>query len=255
MNTTNDLKTILPKRLLAWFIDTTLMVTLILAFALLFSSMMQTDSYGETFEERYAHYEGLYGVDFDISEEQYNALSEEELARYNEAYSALTSDPEVSEVYNRLYRRALTGIELSFLLSYLIIDFLLPLLFKNGQTIGKRLLGLAVTRRDGSQVSTITLLSRTVLGKFVLEALIPVMVVFSFFFSSIGLISILFVAAILIANIVLLFKKGTQLHDLMADTMVVMRNAAPARHVGTESIGQKAKLPTANIDRQKKPGN
>lgn len=241
-------KATFPKRLFAWMIDAMFLLILILSFALLFSSLQKTDSYSETFETRYSHYEELYGVDFDISEEQYNALSEEEAALYDEAYSALTSDPEFAEIYNSLSRRILTSIELSFLLAYLVIDFLFPLMFKNGQTIGKRLLGLAVMRTNGDRVSTFTMLSRTVLGKFIVETVIPVLVVFSFFFNSIDLFSIIFAAAILIANIILLFKKGTQLHDLLADTVVVMRPAEPAHRGKTESFAQKAKMSTANID-------
>ena len=64
---------------------------------------------------------------------------------------------------------------------------------------------------------------RTVLGKFTIETMIPVIILVMISFNSIGVIGILTLAAILILEIVLLIVTHTNsmIHDVLAKTVVV----------------------------------
>lgn len=237
------------KRLLALMLDWMFIVIIIFTCVIPMSFLLKVDEYSEKFDQYYSEYEKKYGVDFDLTEEQFNAMTEEELKLYEEAYNALTSDEEANKAHDALFKRMLGSIELAILAGYLVMDVLFPLMLKNGQTLGKRVFGLAVRRTAGEPASMLTILSRTVIGKFTVQTAIPALAVCSILMGSLNLIGILYIVAILVANIVLLIKKNKALHDVLADTIVV---AVPARATCAkkqeESFAHKAKIATAKIE-------
>ena len=238
------------KRLLALMLDWIFIVILIFICVIPMSFLMKVDEYSEKFDHYYSEYEKKYGVKFDLTEEQFNAMTEEELKLYEEAYNALISDEGANKAHDALFKRILGSIELSILAGYLVMDVLFPLMLKNGQTLGKRVFNLAVLRTAGEPTNMLTILSRTVLGKFTVQTVIPVLVVCSILMGSLNPIGILYVVAILVANIVLLIKKDKALHDVMADTIVVAVPAPTPRAKKQEeaSFAHKAKIATAKIE-------
>ncbi len=237
------------KRLLALMLDWIFIVILIFTCVIPMSFLMKVDEYSEKFDHYYSEYEKKYGVKFDLTEEQFNAMTEEELKLYEEAYNALTSDEEANKAHDALFKRILGSIELSILAAYLVMDVLFPLMLKNGQTLGKRVFNLAVLRTGGEPVSMLTILSRTVIGKFTVQTAIPALVVCSILMGSLNPVGIFYVIAILVANIVLLIKKGKTLHDILVDTIVVVVPARASRaKKEEESFAHKAKIATAKIE-------
>jgi hypothetical protein len=85
-------------------------------------------------------YEKEYGVSFDLSEEEYNKLTDEQKAILDKAFTAFGEDEEVAYLYNMQINLILLISSISIFLAYFILEFVLPLFFKNGQTVGKKIL-------------------------------------------------------------------------------------------------------------------
>lgn len=236
------------KRLFALILDWIFIAILIFTCVTPMSLLMKVGEYSEKFDYYYSEYEKKYGVKFDLTEEQFNAMTEEELKLYAEAYNALNSDAEANAAHHALFKRMLGSIELSLLAAYLVMDVLFPLMLKNGQTPGKRIFNLAVVRTDDEPVSMLTILSRTTIGKFTVETAIPALVVSSLLMGSFNLLGFLYAVVILVANIVLLVKKNKVLHDVLADTMVVTYSAPAAPVKKQTSFAHKAKIATVKIE-------
>lgn len=212
------------KRISAFLFDGILLVVLVVALALLISWVSGYDSYMGTFDAAYAKYEQEFGVKFDIAAEEYEALTEVERAKYDAAYQALIADKDAMQAYNVLMNLLLMTVSLSFLLAYVILEFVIPLILKNGQTLGKKIFGIAVMRTDGVRVTPIILFIRTFLGKYTIETMIPVLILLMvFFFGTMGIEGVLVLIAIAIVQVVLLIatKTNSLIHDSLAKTVTV----------------------------------
>ena len=135
------------KRISAYLFDLILLVTLTVGIAFLLSSVLGYDVQSDRMEALSQKYATLYGVDLDISVEDYNALSPEEHARYDAATEAFAADAEANYLYSLLINLTLIITTFSILISYLILEFAVPLLFGNGQTLGKKIFGIGVIFR------------------------------------------------------------------------------------------------------------
>ena len=146
------------KRASAWLLDVILLSVLATGFALLLSAAFGYDNYNDNLQRYYTEYEQLYGIDFNISDEEYLALGEEDRLRYADAYAKLNDDAEVSRAFSIIIQLSLAIMSLSVLLAYMALEFAIPVLWlKNGQTIGKKIFGLAVMRTDSVRVKPIAM--------------------------------------------------------------------------------------------------
>lgn len=220
----NDLqKANLWKRIAAWMFDVILTGTLVVGFIFLLSLLLGYDGYSTTLENAYARYEGEYAITFDISQEEYLAMSEAELQNYDAAYAALTADEEAMHAYNMMLNLTMVMTTGGILLAMLITDLIVPLLFGNGQTLGKKIFGLGVIRTDGVKMNNMQLFVRTILGKFTIETMIPVYILMMLFWGIAGLNGTLLLVGLLIAQIVIMAvtRIDSLIHDLLAGTVVV----------------------------------
>ena len=128
----------LIKRLTALILDLILLATLSVGIGSLLQLITGFDGYTERLEEIYRSYEEEYSVDFGISASDYELLSDEEKAVYEAANEALGEDREATEVYNTILNLVLFNASISLFLSHMILEFGVPLLFKNGMTVGKK---------------------------------------------------------------------------------------------------------------------
>lgn len=158
-----------------------------------------------------------------MTEERYNTLTEEQQAIFQEAANALYSDKDYLHSYGMVNQLILLVITFSLLISHLLLEFVVPLLFKNGQTLGKKVFGIAVMRMDGVKVSPLFLLVRTVLGKYAVETMIPVFVLLSFVLGTASIVTIVLLLLLVMAQVILLIftQSRTPLHDMLAGTVVV----------------------------------
>ena len=144
-----------------------------------------------------------------------------ETAQAYKAYLALPSVSQVNLQYEYVYNLLFMMVSVGLLLSYLILEFIVPLALKNGQTVGKKIFGICLVRPDCVKVTGVPLFARTVLGKFAIETMFPVLLVFLFFFGGLGLLAVILFAGILLLNVILFLatKNKTPIHDVIAGTV------------------------------------
>ena len=80
------------KRLFAFLADVILAGLLAAGLFLVLSTVFKTDSYRERYERIKAEYEQKYGVTFDLTNEEYNALGKEAQQNYSDAVDAMNGD-------------------------------------------------------------------------------------------------------------------------------------------------------------------
>lgn len=220
----NDLqKADMWKRISALLFDVILLGILIVGAASLLSGALKFDSYNQTVDDSYAKYESQYDIVFNITEEEYNAMTAEEAARYAAAYEALVADDEAMYAYNMLVNLTLLITTVSVLIGYAVLEFAVPLMLGNGQTLGKKIFGIGVMRTDSVRLTTIQLFIRTFLGKYTIETMIPALIIIMLMFNAIGILGTVILGLILLLQVILLIatKTNSAIHDLLAGTVAV----------------------------------
>ena len=217
-------KASLLKRIAAGIFDGILLCILAVGFAWLLTSAMDYDGNSAKLMDAKQRYEQQYGVSFDITQEEYEALPELQRANYDTASKACNADPDVQATFSTLYNIILLSITFGILLAIVVIEFLIPLILKNGQTVGKKIFSIGLIRVDGVQLTTLQLFVRSILGKFTVEIMIPVYLILMMFFGMpVGSIGVIVIGAILLIQVVLLIVTRTNslIHDTMAGTVAV----------------------------------
>lgn len=216
-------KASLLKRISAALLDGILLAIMTVGIAALLSTIFGYNDQLDSLTNAYDQYESRYGVEFDISQDEYLAMSDAQRQNYDEAYKALTADSAVIHTYNVVLNMTLLIITFSLLVAVLLIEFIVPLLFGNGQTPGKKIFGIALMHAEGIRITTLQLFVRTVLGKFTLELMIPIYIIIMIFFNSIGFVGPLVLLAVLVIEVICLVvsKTNSLLHDTIAGTVAV----------------------------------
>ncbi len=211
------------KRISAWLFDVILTAVLAVGLGIVLSSLLGYDKYSNDLNAAYEKYETQYGVVFEITQEEYESMSEAEQKNYDDAYNALISDQEAMKAYNMTVSLTLTIVTLALFLAVGIWEMVIPLLLKNGQTLGKKIFGLCLVRNDGVKVNNLQLTARTLLGKFTVETMIPIDVILMIFFGMIGTLGLAILLVLLVAQIICIAvtRNRSALHDMMAGTVVV----------------------------------
>lgn len=211
------------KRISAFLFDAILLGIAVAGFAFLLSVLLHFDKHNTNLQEAYTRYEKEYGMVFDISQEEYMQKSEAEKKIYNDAYAALIKDEDAMYSYNMVVNLTLLISTMAVLAAFLVLEFFIPVKLGNGQTLGKKIFGLAVMRTDGVRVTPPLLFIRSILGKFTIETMIPLLICVMIFFNMIGIMGILILGLILLVQIILLIKTQTNscIHDALAKTVAV----------------------------------
>lgn len=208
------------KRISAYLFDALLLSIVIVCIAWLMSVLFGYTEYSEQFNDIRSQYELEYGVDF---ESDLDSLTPEEKAAVESAYEKFTMNEDANYAYMMMIVLALAIISISILAGYFILEFIIPLIFKNGQTIGKKAFGIAVMRADGVRLIPAALFVRSILGKCVVETMVPLLILVMIFFGSAGLLGIIAVALIGLFQIILIAATKTRsaIHDLLAYSVAV----------------------------------
>ena len=211
------------KRIAAWVLDVMFLAVVAVGVAFLLSSLLGYDDYNHQLDAAYANYETQYGVTFDIDKATYDAMTDGERANYDAAYDALIQDDDAMYAYNMVVNLSVLVTTLGILLAMLVLEFVVPLVLKNGQTAGKKCFSLGVVRTDGVQVNPLQLFARTLLGKYTIETMIPVYILLMLFWGSMDVTGTLLLAALLLAQVICFAVTRTHsvIHDLIAGTVVV----------------------------------
>ena len=240
------------KRISAALFDLILLGIAIVGAAFILSALTGYDAYGQKVTDSYAYYEQAYGVNFELTQAEFDALSTEERARYDEAYQALCEDSEAMYAYNMLVNLTLVISSISILVGYLLTEFAAPLLFGSGQTLGKKIFGIALVRTDLIRVSAPLLFIRTILGKYTFETMVPVLICIMIYFNMAGLIAVLVLGAIPLLQIILLIatQNNSMIHDLLAKTVVVDYASQRIFENEQELVEYKTRLHAERVARQ-----
>lgn len=211
------------KRISAFLFDGILLGIVAVLFCMILSVVLGYDAHHAKLEACYAKYEAEYGVDFSMPVSEFDSLSAEENAAVQAAYSALNGDEEAVYAYNMVMNLTILIATFGILFAFLALEFVVPLLFGNGQTLGKKIFGIALMRTEGIRVNAVSLFIRTVLGKYAIETMIPVLIIVMIYFNSIGVVGMLVLGGILLLEVIVTFftYRRSTIHDLLATTVAV----------------------------------
>lgn len=212
------------KRISAALCDVILLSVLAVGVAFLLSVILGYNTYYERLEAAYDKYEQEYGVSFDdMNSASMEEISDEEQSALKNAYEALIDDDEVQFVLSMLLNLTLIIITFGILIAYLALEFFVPLAFKNGQTVGKKIFGIGVMREDGVKLSTVQLFARTVLGKFTIETMVPVLIIIMIMFGIMGIFGTVIIIGLLFVQLVMFAVTPARslIHDKLARTVTV----------------------------------
>lgn len=215
------------KRISAYMLDTVLLITLVMGLVLAMSAILKCDYYIDEYTARQNYHATEIGVNINISNEDYEALTEAEKTDYDAKYEqwekALQEDEQARKLAAQRDTRLLISVTVSILLGDLILYFAVPLAFKNGQTLGKKVFGLAVIRSNGVKVTAPVLFIRSMIGLYVIETMFPFMLVILFFAGVLGIVGLITLALLGILQIAVMIMSRTNscIHDLLTDTVVV----------------------------------
>ena len=220
---THDIqKANLGKRIAAWFFDLFFVAALAVGCGFALSSILGYDGYNQTLESAYSKYETQYDTVFDITRAEYEAMTAVQKESYDAAYNALLADEGAMSAYRMLVNLSLVIVACSILLAMLIWELFIPLFLGNGRTLGKKVFGLCLVRKDGGLLNNLQLFARTVLGKFAIGTMIPVYVLLMLFWGSAGLIGTIVLFSLPVVQVLCLrlSHNGCAIHDLIAGTVV-----------------------------------
>ena len=247
------------KRISAWLFDFIVICMTIVGIAWLLSMAFRYDFHYANLEAAYDKYEQEYGVSLDISAEESEKLTDEQKAIYQEIAEKIQKDPQVRGAYTVVVNLILTVTALGILLGHFVIGFLIPFFFGNGQTLGKKIFGIGVMRFDGVRLSNLQLFVRSVLGKCIVETLVPVFIVIMTVLGVTGIVGIAVLAAIILSQIVAVIatKARTPIHDMMASTVAVDMASQMIFESPEELLAYKQRLHEKAVNdlKEQSPGN
>lgn len=212
----------MTKRFSALLTDIFVFAILFLLTARLFSVLFGYDGGRHSLDAAYQAYADKYGISLNITEEEFEKLSDEKKELYYLADAEIAKDGELNALYKRVTLLGLSTLTASILLSCIITELIIPLVLKNGQTLGKKAFGIALTDKNSRKIKKSSLFIRAMLGKFLLGylllALCLYMMLFGIFtpFPSLILILVFFFNA----TLCLFTKNKVSLSDILSGTVV-----------------------------------
>lgn len=241
------------KRLSAGLLDFIIIMILATGFMTLISYITDYDSKYEEMNSYYLEYEEKYDIDFEISQEDYQKLTDEQKEHYQKVYQEFSKDERVISSLNVVINLMLLMTSIGILVAIIISEFIIPIIFKNGQTIGKKCFSICLVKNNSVKINNISLFVRTVLGKYTVEIMIPVYVLIVLMFGNANFMFILLAAGILILDLVLfLFTKDHLLiHDIFSYTVVVDKSVQMIFESEDDLIEFKKELHAKEISNKK----
>lgn len=216
-------KASLWKRISAALFDFIILGIVVIGIMTLLSGALGYEKHLDTFKTKCEEYSQLYGVEPLLSEETVGKMTEAEQKNYDAANKALNADPVAVRAYRMYTHLPLLMVTGGVLSGILILQVIVPALFGNGQSLGKKIFGVALMRVDGVKLSGFQLFVRSVLGKFTIELMIPIYVIWLISMNSVQLFGLAMLLLLLVAQILCLVitRTGSFLHDVLAGTVAV----------------------------------
>lgn len=221
-------KASLLKRFSAFLLDFILICIIAVGAAALFSLILNFD---KTYDAYYDRYEVVFqasdeqirqelGIDFSWTD-GVDKLTPEQKTKYDQYVEklseALNKDEQLVIAYNNVIILTLTIVPLSIFVAFVLLEFVVPLILKNGQTVGKKVFGIAVCHTNGVRLRTFSLFVRGVIGKYTIETMVPIFLILMMFFRG-GVTALVVIGLLLVLQLVLMIKTKTRsfIHDVIS---------------------------------------
>lgn len=224
----NDIqKASLWKRIAAGILDLILLAVLATGFCSIFSYVLNYDDYLDQSEQIRDQYIQQYQLPENVTQQMLDEMTPEEydayVAKVDQANAAIQNDKEAGRVFSMVLNLSLIIASGGILLPMLLLQFVIPLILGNGQTVGKKIFSLCVARTDTVKINTLQLFTRVILGKYAVGVMIPVYSAIMIYLGVPNLLLLTIAAVLLLAQIIsfAVTRNHYLLHDLMAGTVVV----------------------------------
>lgn len=210
------------KRLAAYVIDLILLVAITAGVVVGMCSAMDYDSYEAQFQAYCDQYSEQFDTDLSVPRTEVQSYSEEQQKNYYDALDALNQDKDALKVYTRMGMTVIAALTAGIFLGYLILELIIPLILKNGQTVGKKIMGLCVMHKHHVRVSALQIILRTIVGKCLIETLIFVWLLLLKHYGILGTTAslIMSVIAMIQGFLVLMSQANCGIHDKLFNTVV-----------------------------------
>lgn len=131
------------------------------------------------------------------------------------------SEEELSQLLAQMILKIVISVVASVFLSYLILEFAIPLILDNGMTIGKKFFGIAVMSVNQVKLSGTQLFARSMLGKFAVEVIVPAMLIFNI--TTTGRMGLIVITALCVLQAVIFCFTDTHrlIHDVISLSVTV----------------------------------
>lgn len=191
------------KRIAAYIVDAILFITI-------FTGVLLLTSYIVGYQHNYKLLEAKYiehGV-YVIKNGTYSFCDTSKEVCVN-AWKNFNLDKEACFYYDHSIELITLMITVSTFLSFLILEFLVPMIFKNGQTIGMKCFRIGLIDNKGIKVKPIQIFIRFLFGKFLVSTMLPIYgLIFMYFNLNGGFYGFVLAVGILIVDLVMtIFSK------------------------------------------------
>ena len=248
------------KRISALLFDIIMLGIVVVGAAAAISAILKYDKYVNVAEqletEIRTEQAAIYGVKPDMTEEEYNALTEEGKLQYELFKKAFTeakdADSRLKTTYNIMMNIILVITSMSILIGYVVMELVVPIFFKNGQTLGKKAFGLAVVHTNGVRLHGQAHFIRTIIGKCLIETLVPVYIIFMVLFGNLGIVGGIVLLLIIALELftVITTKTRSTIHDLVSDTVVVDMSSQMIFENADELVAYKTRIHEEMVNKQ-----
>ena len=169
-------KASLLKRVSAYILDMILVLILAVGFACAFSWMFGYAKYETALDERRDFFIEKYGLeeyaeDFALAETELEKLTDEQKEAYTNATKEFEKDPEANHAWGMLLSLSFLILTFSVLLTYLVLEFFIPLALGGGMSIGRKIFAVGVMHENYVKVNPTALFVRSILGKCTIETM------------------------------------------------------------------------------------
>ena len=211
------------KRISAFMFDSVMIIMAAVGLAAIFSLFLNYSEHYDNLQAAETEYSEKYGIDLDISAAEYDALSDEEKQKYEQADAEFAKDERAIYAYNMLLNLSLIVLTISLLLAFIVLELVIPIFLGHGRTLGKKIFGLAVMRTNGVKIGGQAHFIRAIIGKYTMETMVPVYILLMILFGTLGVIGTGLLLLFLALEIFTMCytKTRSTIHDLVSDCVVV----------------------------------
>ena len=246
------------KRASAFLFDFVIMMVVVVGIAALLSVALKYDTHIQVIETQKEYYIAQAEAEYLAEHGEsckldlslgYSELSEGQKEIYDKVDEALGKDKDVQTATFLLLNYSLVICIASVFVAYAILEFAIPMIFKNGQTLGKKLFAIGVIRTNGVKASPFVLFVRMLFGKFTIETVLPLFLLIMMFFGIVGIVGPIVILGLLVLEIIAICATRTKsaVHDLISDTCVVDMNTQMVFESEQALIEYKKKIHEENV--------